>query len=91
MIKKFPTADNLTVLKETANYQVVMDGECDMFAVVNAIPNYFLLNKKTNKIETVSNSSYDVFFLIDKMQEYDDLGFMDIAKMPKLKPDTEIH
>ena len=79
-----PNSDSLTIIKQTEDYSLVMDPECDMFAVLDDVPNYFIVNEATGKIELFHNSLDILIDAIEHLQKIKDVGEKD--KLPSLIP-----
>ena len=67
-----PTLDNIKVIKETEDFELVYDPDCDPFAVVDGVPNYFILNKTTRKVEFANNRIGFMLDLLPQMQRVHD-------------------
>jgi len=85
-MKSKPDIDSLVTLEETADLRVVYDPDCDPFAVVDGMPNYFIINKKTEKVEFVNNREAFVLDILHKMQVVKDEG---LEELPSLIPDNQ--
>jgi len=67
-MKNKPDINSLETIRETDAYALVYDPECDPFAVVDGVPNYFIMNKQTDKVEFASNRLEFMSFTMDEMQ-----------------------
>lgn len=47
---------DLRIVEERANYNLMTDPTVSVYAVLDGVPNYYIINKHYNKIEAYANS-----------------------------------
>ena len=74
----------LEVVYESDNFYVAICTEVSAFLILDEIPNYFIFNRQTAKIEGMSNSLKAARQFIDYLETMDD----DINLMPMVSDTT---
>jgi hypothetical protein len=62
----------LEVVYETDNFYVAMSSDVSAFLILDEIPNYFIYNRQTGKIEGMSNSLKAARSFLDYLETMDD-------------------